>query len=218
MFALKRAKQNLNEKELTRFQNEFKEMKRLKCPYIVEVYSFNKQKNEYTMEYMDQTLNNYIEKNNSKISLEDRKSIIKQIIRGFKYLHSKDMLHRDISYNNILVKTYEGINVYKISDFGLVKLKNSELTSDHTDFKGSLNDPSLKIRGFNSYDLLDEIYALTLLLTYILTGKKEAANVSIKCVKEFIKKGIDNDRKIRYQSLDDLDKAVCECIKCMVRF
>ncbi|MDH6352341.1 MULTISPECIES: protein kinase [unclassified Brevibacillus] len=61
-FALKRAKKDLTQKELERFRREFNEMKEFSSPYILEVYQYNKAKNEYIMEYMDYTLDNFIQK------------------------------------------------------------------------------------------------------------------------------------------------------------
>lgn len=44
-------------------------------------------------------------------------------------MHDKNLLHRDISLTNVFVKHYENINVFKIGDFGLVKVASSNLTS-----------------------------------------------------------------------------------------
>ncbi|XQF94187.1 protein kinase domain-containing protein (plasmid) [Pseudoalteromonas espejiana] len=49
-------------------------------------------------------------------------------------------MHRDISPKNILLKEYDDVAVVKIADFGLVKIVDSELTSENTDFKGYYND------------------------------------------------------------------------------
>lgn len=46
-FALKRAQIGLNAKELERFKLEFDSMQSFNSPYILEVYSFDDQKNEY---------------------------------------------------------------------------------------------------------------------------------------------------------------------------
>ena len=59
-FALKRANNDLDDKEKLRFKREFEEMHSLHSPYIVEVYSFNEEKYEYTMELMDCSLQAYI--------------------------------------------------------------------------------------------------------------------------------------------------------------
>ncbi|MGL5550491.1 MAG: protein kinase family protein, partial [Culicoidibacterales bacterium] len=211
-YALKRAKNNLDDNELQRFRREFEEMKKLSSPYILEVYAFNEQKSEYTMEFVDCTLEQYMNENNSKLTYDNRLKIIAQLLKGFHYLHSKDLLHRDISYKNVLVKQYDAINVFKIADFGLVKTINSDLTSLQTEVKGFLNDPTLIIRGFSSYDLLDEIYALTQLFAYILSGKTQWANLKNGHIKKFMEKGMNPDRKKRFQNLAEMETEVVACV------
>ena len=214
-FVLKRAKPNLTEKELTRFKREYEQMRSLKSPYIVEVYSFDEDKHEYTMELMDFTLDKFISRNNTTLSIESRKAIISQLIKAYKYLHSKGVYHRDISPKNVLLKQYEDVLVVKISDFGLVKIVDSDLTSENTELKGSLNDPSLKVDGFASYGLVHELYALTLLFAFILTGKINWSNIKDSNVRAFMDKGTDSDKTKRYQSLDELGKAIYICIEKM---
>jgi len=68
-FALKRAKDDLNEKELSRFKLEFEEMQKIDSQYVLEVYSYDEEKNEYIMEFMDKTLEKYINENNAKLTL-----------------------------------------------------------------------------------------------------------------------------------------------------
>lgn len=64
---LKRAKKDLSDKELERFKIEFDELKSFKSPYIIDVYSYNCDKKEYTMEYMDFNLYNFIKQNNDNL-------------------------------------------------------------------------------------------------------------------------------------------------------
>ena len=93
-----------------------------------------------------------------------------------------------------------------------MKIENSELTSENTELKGCLNDPSLKTRGFSKYDLLDEIYALTLLFCFIITGKTNFSNIKDENIRIFMEKGTMADRTKRYQNLDELQKSFVECI------
>src|SRR5690625_6933421 len=44
------------------------------------------------------------------------------------------------------------------------------MTSIDSDIKGYFNDPVLVTEGFSNYDLAHEIYALTRILFFILTG------------------------------------------------
>ena len=81
-FVLKRAKKELEPKELERFKKEFDIMKSLNSPYVTEVYRFFEDRNEYLMEYMDCTLQYYIEKRNTTISVAERKGLVYQTFRA----------------------------------------------------------------------------------------------------------------------------------------
>lgn len=210
-FVLKRAKSDLNEKEIERFKLEFEEMNKLKSPYIVEVYSFYDSKKEYLMEYMDTSLDKYISKNNGTLTISERRSISLQILKAFSYLRDKNLLHRDISPNNILIKEYEDTIVVKISDFGLVKLPNSELTSMNTELKGYFNDPELATEGFSNYRFVHEVYALTKLLFFVLTGKTNVSKIKDDNIKKYVEKGLNPDKSKRYKSIDEIRDAVLKC-------
>lgn len=210
-FVLKRAKPDLDEKERQRFKREFEEMQSLRSPYIVEVYSYNEEKHEYIMELMDFSLEKYISDHNQSMTLQERRSIIMQLLRAYKYLHTKSIYHRDISPKNVLLKQYDDVLIVKLSDFGLVKIVDSDLTSENTEFKGSLNDPALKTEGFANYGFLHEVYAITLLFVYIMTGKSNWAKVSDPTIKAFMSKGTNPDKAKRFQTLNELREAVKAC-------
>lgn len=207
-YVLKRAKKNLSEKEVERFKQEFKEMKSLSSPYIVEVYRYEDDTNEYIMEYMDCTLDKYIEKNNASLTNKDRKLIVNQILRAFKYIHSKKLLHRDISPKNILLKKYDDVNVVKVSDFGLVKVPDSHLTTINTEFKGYFNDQNLLIEGFQNYGILHETFALTRLVYFVMSGKTRMDNIKDVNLSSFVKKGLSPNLSERYQNIDEIISAV----------
>jgi len=206
-YALKRAKKDLNDKEINRFKREYEQMKGLNSPYIVEVFGYIEKKKEYTMEFMDISLHNYIMDNNTKLSFLERKKIVNQIIKAFSYIHSKQLLHRDISPNNILLKLYDDVIVVKISDFGLVKLPESNLTSANTKLKGCFNDPNLSFEGFENYEMVHETYALTRLLYFVMTGKKRTDKVKNSNLKDFICKGLNSNKDQRFKHIDELSQA-----------
>ncbi|WP_277373343.1 protein kinase family protein [Pseudomonas sp. AA-38] len=205
-FALKRAKKDLNAKEIQRFRREYDQMSKLSSPYVLEVYGYNENSNEYVMEFMDGSLDKYISKNNSKLSFQDRIKLGLQILKAFSYIHSKNILHRDISPKNILLKEYDDVAVVKIADFGLVKIVESELTSANTEFKGYYNDPSLITEGFDSYSILHETYALTRILYYVLTGKSNTEKPP-ENLRAFIEKGLSSNKASRFKDIDELRKA-----------
>ena len=206
-FILKRAKKELTDKEVARFKREFDVMNDLSSPYILEVYCYNPDKNEYIMEYMDYTLDGYIAAHNSTLTIIQRKGIAQQILRAFDYLHSKGHLHRDISPKNILIKEYDDTLVVKLSDFGLVKIPDSTLTTVNTEFKGYFNDPALVVEGFNTYGIVHETYALTRVIYFVMTGKTNTEKITNQNLRAFVEKGLNPDKIKRFQNIRDMISA-----------
>lgn len=203
-FVIKRAKDNLTPKEYERFLREFEEMKKLNSPYIVDVLSFDDKHRQYVMEFMDDTLYDHVMANNCKLTSANRKALVNQILKAFEYIHNKGLLHRDISLKNVLLKKYEDVIVVKVSDFGLVKLEESNLTSKLTEFKGSLNDPDLEIFGFNNYRMKHETYALTRLIYFVITGRTKIEQFETDQLKKFVLKGLDKNLDNRYNDVQEL--------------
>ena len=206
-FILKRAKKELTDKEVARFKREFDVMNDLSSPYILEVYCYNPDKNEYIMEYMDYTLDGYIAAHNSTLTIVQRKGIAQQILRAFDYLHSKGHLHRDISPKNILIKEYDDTLVVKLSDFGLVKIPDSTLTTVNTEFKGYFNGPALVVEGFNTYGIVHETYALTRVIYFVMTGKTNTEKITNQNLRAFVEKGLNPDKIKRFQNIRDMISA-----------
>lgn len=198
-FALKRAKRGLSEKDLTRFRNEFEFLKALRFPYVLEVYRYNADREEYTMEYCDATLGEYIASNNSKLSFGIRKRVALQFLYGLNYLHSKGHLHRDVSYRNVLVKRYDGVAVVvKISDFGLLKEHGSELTKTGSELRGTILDPTIKC--FKDYNVLNEIYSIGFVLSFIFSGRKDITACD-GAVRTIVDKCVVHDHAARYKEV-----------------
>ena len=56
------------------------------------------------------------ESQDGKLSEPIVKDFTKQIVEGLNYLHSKNVIHRDLKAKNILI---DSANVLKLADFGL---------------------------------------------------------------------------------------------------
>lgn len=201
---IKRANKNLNEKEIERFKKEYSIMKSMNSPYILKVYRYEEKNNEYYAEFVDETLYDYIIRNNSKLSVEKRKNIAYQIFKAFSYIHSNELLHRDISLTNVLIKHYDNSDIIKISDFCLVKEKDSNLTTTESDIKGSLNDSNLSVIGFKNYSMEYETYALTRLILFVMTGKTNLEKIKDNNIRNFVLKGTNGDVNKRYHSINEM--------------
>ena len=74
-------------------------------------------------------------------SIEDKVVLMKQIANGVAFLHSKDIVHRDIKPGNALLKLSPDIHaIVKLGDFGLSKILDPEaLTSTMSSNVGTLH-------------------------------------------------------------------------------
>lgn len=201
-FAVKRAKKGIGSRDLARFKREFEVMKRLSFPYVLEVYQYDDERDEYRMEFCDATLRSYIARRNSKLSSSARKRIALQFLYGINYIHSRNLLHRDISLQNVLLKVYrDGAVLVKLSDFGLVKDKLSAFTRTQTEMRGTIRDPLL--HDFKQYEVRNEIYAIGWILSYIFTGRDAIASGQT-ALGTIAQKCVAHDLASRYQTVLDV--------------
>jgi eukaryotic-like serine/threonine-protein kinase len=201
-FAVKRAKRDISERDLARFKQEFQVMKGLSFPYVVQVFRYNEDRNEYRMEFCEETLRDYINKRNRTLTFATRKRIALQFLYGLNYIHSRSYLHRDISLQNVLVKVYAGGAVLvKLSDFGLVKDATSDFTLTETELRGTIRDPQLE--SLKDYNVTNEIYAIGWVLSFIFTGR-QSLQLGSGDAAQVVKKCTDHDPDQRYQRVLDL--------------
>ncbi len=100
----------------SRFKREFLITKSLEGTFgVIQVYSFDDGNCSYTMEPAETTLEDFVLKN----QLDERIKLkcIQQILYIMSEVHKKDIIHRDISANNIFIIA----GMLKIADFGLGK-------------------------------------------------------------------------------------------------
>lgn len=211
-FAVKRAFEDLRPDELERFKNEFNDLKNLDSPFIIKAYRYDDEKNEYVMELADDNLTDFIlKRHNNSLDLLTRRFLVIQLFNAFEYIHLEGLLHRDISCQNILVKSYkDGTSLLKVSDFGLVKRPDSSLTRQGTEIKGSLNDiTDLTAIGFENYEIRHETYALGQVIFFILTGR--SANYHLeknKELKSFILRAISADKEQRFANIQEMREEI----------
>lgn len=201
-FAVKRAKRGISERDLARFKQEFAVMKRLSFPYVVQVFRLDEDRNEYRMEFCEETLRAYVNKRNSKLTFSTRKRIALQFLYGLNYIHSQGYLHRDISLQNVLMKVYSsGAVLVKLSDFGLVKDTMSDFTLTQTELRGTIRDPQLE--SLKAYNVVNEMYAIGWVLSFIFTGM-QALQHGDDDAAQIVKKCTDHDPGQRYSNVLNL--------------
>ena len=175
--------------------NEIQILKELNHPNIVKFEEIKKTKNHYyiIMEYCNggelyKALEKYMDKYKKPFSQEIVQHFMRQIINAFKYIHGKNIIHRDIKLENILIN-YESeedkknFNLMKanakIIDFGFAaKIERAGLK--YTTLGSPINmDPiilnELKKRGKKTrklgYDQKADIWSLGTICYEMLIGK-----------------------------------------------
>lgn len=204
-FALKRVKPDSGV-ELARFRREYELMRQMDSPYVLRVYNYDDNLNEYTMEHCTATLRDFINRNNAKLSFAQRRDIALQFLHGLEHIHQRNVLHRDLSPGNILVQQYADLAVtVKIADFGLAKVEDSDLTRTLSAVKGTIVDPGLET--FHDYDISYEMYPVGYLLGFIFSGRTDPFKAP-ETVLPLVRRCLDPDRTQRYPTVTELIEQV----------
>jgi len=124
------------------------------------------------MQLCDGTLRNYLEKrnyDNKEINMKESMNIIHQLIKGIHYLHSKNIVHRDLNPNNIFIHNNNNKLTIKIGDFGLAKdLDDSNINNKMSNSYGlELYISPEQKKG--QYSKKSDIYSLGIICYEILT-------------------------------------------------
>lgn len=209
-FAIKKLKKGYTQKEFLRFKNEYEIMKKCKHPNLLRVYNFFESDVSYTMEYCEESIYDYIKKNNTKLSKITRLNLLNQFLNGVGYIQAIGLLHRDLSYGNILITIDSYNNPFlKLSDFGLVKDNNQKFTSTDSEVKGTFRDPCLQ--SFKEYNFKNEEYAMAYIIIYILYGRQNPKTSD--CIYPVIEKCLSSDLEKRYSSLAELKNDLNKFLK-----
>ena len=140
-------------------------------PNIVSVYEFFFENNTvyYVMEFLEgMDLKAYIRKNGGKISEGCVMSILNVITDALLITHSMNVLHRDISPDNIYVENNGGI---KLIDFGAARLVVSEQSKSLSVILKQGFAPLEQYQRKGKQGPWTDIYALGATCYYALTGK-----------------------------------------------
>jgi 5'-AMP-activated protein kinase catalytic alpha subunit len=101
-----------------------------------------------------------------KLKEDVAKHVFKQIIEGLKYCHSKNILHRDIKLDNILL-TSEGD--VKICDFGVSKLvKPGEVMTEQCGTPAYIAPEVFENKGYEGY--ASDVWSAGVVLYAMLYG------------------------------------------------
>ena len=108
-----------------RFEQECRFLDDMKHPHIVEYLGTSHDPDSgllvLLMELMDESLTHFLERSQQPLAFHIEVDLCHDIAQALAYIHSKDIIHRDLSGNNVLLLAGRA----KITDFGMSKLLDS---------------------------------------------------------------------------------------------
>ena len=153
---------------VSKFHTEAQSAAGLEHPNIVNIYDVGSEDGLHyiVMEYIEGiTLKTYIEKK-GRLTFKEAVSIAIQVGRGIEAAHNKNIVHRDIKPQNILISTEGKV---KVMDFGIARAATSNTI--HSDVMGSVHysSPEQARNGF--IDGKSDIYSLGIVMYEMVTGR-----------------------------------------------
>lgn len=167
IFAVKEINISIHKKNIERFREEIFLMNKFDHQNILKLYETIEDDNYIylILEYCENgDLKNFLSKRPMKE--KNVRKFMKQIVSGLQYLNNKNVYHRDLKPQNILLtKDY----TIKISDFGLAKTCESDTLLDT--ICGSPMYMAPEIMKYKKYDTKADLWSLGVIFYQMLTGK-----------------------------------------------
>jgi serine/threonine protein kinase len=197
-----------DEEFVSMFLDEARIAAKLSHPNIVQIYDLGKADDSYyiAMEYVSgrnvQHLMNKVDEKDERIPIEHGCRVIAGVCDGLHYAHSRkdydgqplNIVHRDISPQNILVSFAGGV---KVVDFGIAKASTQLAQTRAGVLKGKYAYMSPEqVRG-QKVDHRSDIFALGLVMYEMLTGRRAfERESSLKTLKAIVQEKPLNPREL----------------------
>ena len=149
-----------------RFFRESRASARLRHPYIVSILDFNVDDDDHPFLVMEllngQSLKDEIAAN-GRMSITKVQQIVPPLCTALQFAHDLGIVHRDLKPANIVAHEFSpGQRVYKIVDFGLANLRDSDetrLTGPH-EFLGTIAYAAPEQLTGGEVDSRSDVYSL----------------------------------------------------------
>lgn len=183
----------------SRFKREYNITKSLQdAGGIIQVFEFDEGSCSYTMEYAETTLYKYVK--TFDLSDDIKLNCIRQILHIMTEVHKRNIIHRDISANNIFIIS----GMIKIADFGLGKDLNvfTSHQTMHTNAVGQFHYCAPEqFMMLKAGDKRSDVYSLGRVINFIMTGDPKNSHHLYRNIAE---KATNSDAAYRYADASQL--------------
>jgi serine/threonine protein kinase len=169
--AFKLINEKAAEGDLEAFVREFDTMKYSRHPNIVHVeHCFHSQSRfGLVMEFIDGRNLWQIIQESGALSRENAHKCAKAVGKALEYLHSKNIMHRDVKPDNVLIGG--DFELIKLSDFGLARATESTIETK-TILRGAWRYMAPEVMQHGKYSTRADVYSYGCLLIEAVSGKK----------------------------------------------
>jgi len=119
------------------------------------------------MDYADHELRHLLQSSRYNLSVSEIKCLLKQLLEAVSYMHSKDIVHRDLKTSNLL---YTSEGVLKVCDFGLSRKMNGSEALTPTVVTLTYRAPELLL-GCEKYTSAIDMWAIGCIFAELLLGE-----------------------------------------------
>ncbi len=173
------------EAELRRFEREVQLTSRLTHPNTIVIFDYGRTPEEtfyYAMEYLDGITLDELVKVHGPQPAGRVVRIMEQVCGALAEAHGIGLIHRDVKPANIMLCHRGGLpDVAKVLDFGLVKEMNVDtgVSESGTSYGTPLYLAPENISHPNSIDHRVDIYAVGLVMYFLVSGQKAVTGTAI---------------------------------------
>jgi serine/threonine protein kinase len=219
---------------MERFLREARAAGALSHPNIVTIYDAGEENGVayIAMEFLDGTDLQKLLEQNRKFPVERVLEITSTICAALSHAHANGVIHRDIKPANVVVLDN---GLIKVADFGIAHISNSQLTQEGAVI-GTPHYMSPEQFMGHAIDERSDLFSAGVIVYEMLTGEKPFHGNSLSavmhsvlnvlpvsprqlnftvsdCLSRVVMKALSKDVRARYQTADDMCRALKECQK-----
>ena len=131
------------------------------------------------MELMDESLTCFLRSKGKLLSLHTEASLSLDIASALQFLHSENLIHRDICSDNVLLLHTDGAVIAKVSDFGMSRILDPDCRSLSTlGHREAFLPPEARKIDSKDYDCSLDIFSFGVVVVQIVTRVSRIVRVA----------------------------------------
>mmetsp|Transcript_1618 Transcript_1618/g.2723 ORF Transcript_1618/g.2723 Transcript_1618/m.2723 type:complete len:453 (+) Transcript_1618:357-1715(+) len=192
-YAIKVVTKQLDDEHNIEFlHRELHIMKTVQSPYVIRTYDIfdSPRKLYFVLEYMSGGTLHEIYQKQKPFNVKQVRSVLFDILSGVDYLHSKQIVHRDLKLKNVLASSTEMPYGLKLADFGLSNFVGTR-TLSRVILKSQVGSPHYvapEVLRDDVYGPAVDLWSVGVMMHILLSGKYPFAGRTIQETLELVAK------------------------------